>query len=327
LPKDLPFVVDRTIQMPDSFTGAMVSVGETLYLLSSGQPYPDGWTRLSRLDAVTGTVTTSRALRGIFAITTGGGYVWISVNDGPVRPSSVLQLDPTTLATVHSVPLPHTPNSSGQTGNVEMATNMAYAGGLLWVGFSRSVLAIDPATGTVVRSVAQDGEFTYEVAASPNGRTLWTSGYLSDTRTVPVDLRDARTGAVLASTTTVANRFVPTTAGTWVTVVGGMMASDGFLAQTGHRLQSTDLHAERPLATNALALTAAAGVLWLTDYHVVQCADLATGRIEAGSTNGGLPAYGPATDLPSNQLAIVAAAPDTGQQEVLIAHPKPSCRA
>jgi hypothetical protein len=327
LPRDLPFGVDRTFQVPGVFTSGMVSAGGWLYLLSAADGTPTGGSVLSRLDRVTGVVTASRVLARVSTMAAGGGYVWASVNDGPLRPSSVLQLDPTTLASVHTVPLPHTPGFSSSIGNVESAGAMAYAGGHLWVAFSHWWRAIDPATGTVVRTVNQDGEFADAVAASPDGRTLWTSGYRSDTRSVPVDQRDAQTGAVLASTTTVATRFVPTTTGTWVTVVTGMLAHFAFLTPAGHNLLVTDHNADSDTGPNGQELASAAGVLWITDIHAVQCADLATGRILAGSANDGFPSYGPVADVSRTQFAIVAAAAHTGQQEVLIAHPRPACRA
>ncbi|BEP15941.1 hypothetical protein acdb102_42520 [Acidothermaceae bacterium B102] len=323
LPTDLPFVVDRTIEVPGAVGGVMASLEGSIFRLSLGPKY--NLTVLSRIDAATGTPTASRVLPGVFTITTGGGYVWVSTNHGRVRPSSVLQLDPTTLATVHTVLLRHTAESQASPAN-NGVTDMAYAGGLLWVAFSPGVRAIDPATGEVVRSVAQDGGCAYAVAASPDGRRLWTGGCGNDFGPVAVDLRDATTGAVLASTTTVASQFSPTAAGTWIKGVGGLHSAFGFYAQVGHRLEITDLHAERPSGSNGAALTPAAGVLWLTDYRLVQCADLATGHVRASFTGDGLPAYGPVVDLPGDELAIGAVRDDTGQQEVLIAHPKPECR-
>jgi hypothetical protein len=249
----------------------------------------------------------------------GSGLLWVIRR--PQSPHgtapSLLALNPATLAIVHAVALPQQPGWG--------PSRIAYAGGLIWIAGTRSLIAISPATAAVAKTVpvGSTGGFT-GIAASPDGTSLWTTEASAGGGPVAVQRRDPHTGAVLAAVHGPAAalggaQIAAASDRAWLAYWTGMQGGytqvvdrDGQLAETPPP--------ERHRFTNGIEVYLAGRHLWILDGMTgsIACATDTTGRILAAVYD---------TAMSISDLAPLAPArlalPIDGK--VLIVRPKPPC--
>jgi hypothetical protein len=314
IPPSAPFTVLARIRIPGQAWQVLVS-GGALYCLSEDSP----GMAISRIDPATGHVGPSRPVIGAAAIGSGGGLLWIVQRSWPQhhRQSSLLALDPVTLAIEHTLALPQLP-SWGSSG-------IAYAGGLIWVAGIHMLTAVNPATATVATTIPLGGAAYFAgVAAPPSGTVLWTTEGSPGGGPIAVQQRDPHTGAVLAGTNGPAAgaagaQIAPATGHAWLAFPTGMLGSYIKVSAQGGRLTEIPPR-EHHVFANGIQVYIAGRQLWILDGMTgsIACASDATGGILAAAYD---------TALNISNLSQVApgrfALPVNG--EVLIVQPKPIC--
>lgn len=310
----LPAVVSvqRRYPLPGDYPRTLAAVdGGIVAVLSTA----DG-IGVVRVDLATGRVTAPTDLRGFLGpVVVAGGLVWVP------GPPGVWGLDPRTLA--HRVTV----------GVGTPVEDLAAAGGLLWAVGWASLTGIDPATGRVVRftplslSPGTETMRWVRVAASPNGTALWTAEVPgSGDGPVQVQLRDPHTGAITGEVNThltvgLLSSLAATNDRAWASYSTpyGTSASELQVNAVGDRLTVAPSQTSVQFS-NALTVSVAAGVLWITDPGGTQltCADLATGRIRLSEATN-LSSMN-VTQVGSSQVAFGAV------NQIILATPTPACR-
>jgi hypothetical protein len=185
-------------------------------------------------------------------------------------------LDPNTLATAGHVEMPASPSAV-----------VATPGGL-WVGAGDHLIRLDGA-GHLVSDLPVAGTITH-MALDPSGSRLYvaTDSRLGKTDFVVFEERSASTGALLGSAKSVGfwdlggpSSLAPTDEGVWVSQPTGMMGALELFRAHDLTPAGNGLGADGPgvrTGTNAINGSTAAGLLWVSDFQRLVCADPSTGR-------------------------------------------------
>lgn len=320
VPADAPFTVEDRIDV-DGAPVQMVATDTGLFVTTCCKEGGGRTLSISRIDPASGRVTATVDRGDVRGLALAGEYLWASVGGDAERPT-IVAMDPANLAVRRTVNLPGP------------ASTLAAAGGRLWAAGQEALYSIDPATGTVQHTVhidnpyATSGGFPF-VAAAPDGAVLWTSEGRPGGGPVKVQVRDPRTGNVIASTdngTGSANgaQIAAADDHAWLGFPTGMLGSYSRVDIDGTRLRPMARAAtgedDRPFA-NGITVHLADGQLWILDAMSgsVACADETTGRIIARSRVDGLGSS--LAVLGPNRLSVGAG------DKVLIVQPKPVCAA
>src|SRR5215472_8251445 len=318
-PLDALLTVLRRIRVPGRAWQVLAANGT---LFTSGG-YPG--TVITRVDPATGHVGPSTHVTHVAGITFGAGLLWV-VRGQPAKGApapSLVALSPATLRVRHTVRLPERPGWGSEV--------TAYAGGLIWVAGRRSLIAIDPATATLARRVPAvtgvgAGGFV-SVAASAGGTSLWTAEGSPGGGPIAVQLRDPRTGGVLAASKDIA----PGVAGAqiaaaldhaWLAVPTGL--EGGYVQAVRRAGQLVETPPAKPrrreIFANGIQVYLASRRLWIIDgmSGSIACANASTGRILAAVRNANIDVSDIAP-AGAGRLAL----PVNG--DLLIAAPKPPC--
>ncbi len=296
----LPGSYPRTVAAVDGGIVAVVSTADGIGVV--------------RVDLATGRVLAPTDLRGFLGpVVVAGGLVWVP------GPPGVWGLDPRTLA--HRVTV----------GVGTPVEDLAAAGGLLWAVGGASLTGIDPATGQVVRfTPVSPGTETMRwvrVAAAPNGTALWTAEVPgSGDGPAQVQLRDPHTGAITGEVNThltvgLLSSLAATTDRAWASYSTPYGTSANELQVNAVRDRLTVAPSQTSIRfSNALTVSVAAGVLWITDPGGTQltCADLVSGRIHA-SEAANLSSMN-VTQVGDSQVAFGAV------NQIILATPTPACQ-
>jgi hypothetical protein len=246
-------------------------------------PLPSGQAQVVRYAPGSGRLTLSKGFRAApiqsgNSIAVRDGSVWFAgyAPRGKHRPRKLWRLDPNTLATEGHVEMPASPSAV-------VATPSG-----LWVGAGDRLIRLDGA-GHLVDELSVAGPITH-MALDPSGSRLYvaTDTQLDKTDFVVFEERSASTGALLASAKSVGfwdlggpTSLAPVDAGVWVSQPTGMMgalelfrADDLASAGTGPGAQGSGVRT----GTNEIDGSAAAGLLWISDYQRLVCADPSTGK-------------------------------------------------
>jgi hypothetical protein len=300
----------------------MVALDGVIFRLSLGTA-AGSMPILTRLDAATGHVLASRQIPGAGLVTALNGRLWLTAAPASTLPAEILEVDAHSLATELTISIPHRTDFRSVGGVEERLGSLAYARGRLWAGFGQHYFAFDPATGRQlddVRATGRDG-YADSLTASADGTRIWTGGYSWRAQIVPVEERDARTGAVIARTMTDAYFFQPADAGVWAVNVGGMQARPVLLSAAQGNIRIAMPAGDE--FNNALQIRPAAGALWLTDAVTVRCADLA-GHLRI-TTREYPKSYDHVAPLAAHRLLLVETDANVSGEQLLVATPKPAC--
>jgi hypothetical protein len=321
VPARAPFTAVRWIRVPGGAWQVVAGAG-ALFTDSSDAASPAGAvTLITRVDPATGKVGPAVRVRGESGMTFGGGLLWVSRGTQPTSADmSVVALDPVTLAVRHTVALRKPPSLGTE--------QLAYAGGLVWVATERSLIAINPATARTVADVPLRGvnaEDWVHVAASADGRALWTTEDSAGGGPISVQQRNPHTGAVLAAASGPAiglggAQIAAGRASAWLAYATGMLG--GYFETVSKAGHLTEARPPRSSAgfTNSVQVYLAGRQLWITDAmtDTFACASSASGRILAIVRGSGLL---PGDVLPdgTGRLALLV------DGDILIAAPKHAC--
>jgi hypothetical protein len=317
-PASAPFTVLSRVRVPGR-AWLVLAAGRMLYALSvAGRGFV-----ITRVDPAAGRAGPARPMTQVAGMGLGGGLLWVARRAPSPRGGtpSVVALNPATLAVVHTVALPQQPGWG--------PSPIAYAGGLIWVAGTRSLIAINPATAALAATVplaraARTGGFT-SVAASPDGVALWTTEGSPGGGPLSVQLRDARTGEVLAASkgpaaSLGAAQIAAANNHAWLAVATGLLGRYLRISRRAGPLAQTRPK-ERHVFANGIAVYLAGRQLWILDAMTgsIACAADSTGRILAAAYDTGMD-ISDLAPLAPGRLAL----PINGK--ILIVRPKPACR-
>lgn len=226
---------------------------------------------LARVNQATGAIEAARRLDAGFlgAPLAAGGSLWVTITTA--AGDSLLRMNPADLAVTGNTGL-------GGRSFQGLGTNVAVAGGALWVSDGNRLTRVSPRTGTVLAVVALPGAYSSWVGASGSDLVV---GEANDSGVGSVQRRDPVTGALIAS-----HPMLGVTApriggvigsGVWVSEPTGLLGYvERFSIATMAPEPATDVE-----GTNGINVRVADGVTWVTDQASVNrnyCADPVTGR-------------------------------------------------
>jgi len=319
LPAKAPFTVLRQIAVPGQAWG-LVAGERALFALSA-----DGsGTTIVRIDQATGHAGPSIREANVAGTAIAGGLLWVVRHASSVhaKPAAVLGLSPLTLRTERTVALPDRPARG--------ASDAAAAGGLVWIAGTRLLMGIDPATGSLVKTVNLGTELRSSgwtaVASDPAGTSLWTSEGSGGGGPIAVQRRDARTGAVLGAVNAPvaglgAARITADPDHAWLAYATGMEGSYFRATVAGSHLRETQprrARTARETFSNGLKTFLAGQTLWIVDGNSISCAADATGRI-LSQVSGPKALFSDLASQPNGRLALAF------NGDVLIVRPKSPC--
>lgn len=298
-----------------------VTGGGALFTDSSDAGAPSMSTRITRVDLATGKVGPATTVKGESGMAFGAGLLWLGSGAQPTSADmTVSALDPVTLAVRFTVPLGLPPSFGTE--------QLAYAAGLLWVATEQVLIAIDPATARIVAEVpipGADAQDSVHVAASADGRALWTTEDSLGGGPISVQQRNPRTGAVLATTSAPVGglggaQIAAADSNAWLAYATGMLGSYFETVSAAGQLTETRPPAASAEFTNSVRVYLIGQQLRITDgmAETIACASSATGRILAVARGTGLL---PADIEPASggRLALLVSG------EVLLGRAKQAC--
>lgn len=271
------YTVVRSTSLPVPATAAgvlgLVTASDGAVFLRGDRAAPSD--NLFRVSLHPFALTTSTFVAGLTGATFGLGALWAAAGD-------LLRLDPTNLTVTGSFPLP------------EPARLVVVAGGKLWVATATSLLAVDPATGAVERSVSL-GFRPSAMAHSPNGSILYVLGDKQPPRPTAAPFN----GAVLSSFKAANGELVrkrtigPSSTGPIATATNGVWVPVDELGKKRTTVR-IELYKGAVLAPGAQMVFQAVAdvvpyvadsVLWIVGIgeYRTKCASAGTGRIYASS--------------------------------------------
>jgi hypothetical protein len=268
-----------------------------VFLLASTTNTPDNgpWV-LCRISLATGAARLGQTFPAS-DLAMASGYLWVYGAGGTsARPGVVSQVSPATLARIRAIPLPRAPASFGLP-----ATVTAGPKGSVWIGYDRTLLRVDAATGhTLARITLPPGLAVGSDAVAASGTALYaasTHAAKDGGMAGAVMLEyDARSGRELADASGGLLRY--SVAGAELTAVpGGVWASfrTGMLGLTIHlganglpMISPPGPHIGRTPANGVfhwpMYATASygGGALWVANQaSIVACLDPRTGTVRA----------------------------------------------
>ena len=264
-----------------------------VFLLASTTNTPErGPWVLCQLSLATGAARLGQTFR-VSNLAMASGYLWAYTGAGTSTQPVISEVSPVTLARIRPIPLPRAPANVGLPMTVTAGPK-----GSVWIGYHRTLLRVDPATGhTLARGTLPPGLALGIDALAATGTTLYAAGthVAKDggmTGLVMLEY-DARTGRRLAETSGGLIRY--SVAGAALTAVpGGVWASfrTGMMGLTIHlganglpmigprsgRTPPTDVYHWPMYATTSYG----GGALWVAnETAIVACLDPRTGTIRA----------------------------------------------
>ncbi|MGH9128622.1 MAG: YncE family protein [Acidimicrobiales bacterium] len=229
--------------------------------------------------------TESKPITGASAMAVSGNSLWVvaSSDVGATNLTVTLdQLDATTLTLRRSIHLSADPISRPE-------TIAAVPGGPLWVGIGKHLYRVDPAKGTVTATFTAPG-YLAGLAVSPDDTVLYAAGAQANGAGLTVTERNAVSGATLATAShpesVVGGSVSATTAGVWASFRTGMLGDTIFLRRADLRqvVPSAGMTlnlASRLVAAMGVQGTVSHGVLWLSNFQTLACADPTTGQVRS----------------------------------------------
>lgn len=319
VPADAPFTVIRRVPLQQRPIQTFAAAGN-LYTIGCRDCRIETGQTLTRIDPATGAVGPTIDLPGASELAYAGQRLWVArggLDDAgePMAPPSLVALDPTTLSVRRTVALPERPGG------------LATAGGLVWVAGINAIRAIDPSTAAVVRTVTVDnkgapGGYYVSLAASPDGRTLWTGTGTYGGGPATLAVRDPVTGVVRASSIQNLGLSLSIAAAddhAWLAFSTGMLGA--FVREdvrNGHIVQTVVGPFNR--FANGINVHLLNGQLWILDGM--------TGTVACDQDSNGDALTAAQLELPDDSLSAVS--PDrlaiivNGQ--LLIVKPKSACQ-
>jgi len=325
------FRIIREVKIRDGATGLLYA-NEALFTWSDvGGQATDIVTRIDLASARVTATASLAAVDGSFA----GDLLWLTTyagTPGSRSPSEVVALNPTTLAVVHTLPIPGAARYFDGSGQ----DSIAAAGGLIWVFGADTLYGIDPATATIVRRVPTppppdgdqvgDGEYQIAIGAPPDRKALWSAESPDGGGYDALQVRNPQSGAVIDSSTNSVSsvgetHFVATDTYAWLAYGTGM---------SGSYLKVDNQPGLPPAVTyagiggsNAISVSIAADDLWVYDpeTHRSACVDPANGAIleKAVVQLDGV------SPLPHGEIAVISQVGQSTASTVAVANPQPTC--
>ena len=323
----------REGRVPTGATGALYADGALYTWANIGGQATNV---VTRIDIETARVTATVPLRA-----TGAAFarnlLWLTADATPVSsqsgPDEVDALDPITLSVVHKVSIP-TPFAGTSDAGI------AAAGGLIWTAGEGTLYGIDPGTATIVRRVETPspppsngyrfgpGQYGINIAASPDGSVLWTAESPGGGGFDAMQVRDAKTGAVIYSGTNSVSSIGGTVIAAgdgyaWVAYRTGMRGSYLRIQEQQGMPAAASSTNNVVSGSNAVSVSLAGNLLWVYDAetHHTACADPADGNVLRAST---IPVDG-IVPLPGGNIAVLSMGATTGAT-IVIAAPESACR-
>jgi len=232
------------------------------------------------------------------------GYLWVYGTPGPGSPPAISQVSPATLARIRSIRLPRGP------ANFVRPTFAAGPDDSVWIGYARTLLRVDAATGAVVTRVTlPPGLDVSNLSADPARTTL----YVSAARAVRGGFEglvmleyDAGLGRRLAAASGGVLRYSVAGAtltavpgGVWVSFRTGMLGLTVHLRRTGLRMIAPPgpgiarSRGNGPFHWPMFEVTVyAGGALWLANQlGILACLDPRSGTVRASEQIGRSPGF------------------------------------
>lgn len=229
--------------------------------------------------------TSSAGVAGSSAVTATGGWVWVVTGEG--AQAAVEQLDPTTLAIHSERDLPVT-DTLYPSQSIPVLT--ATVGGPLWVAAGEDVWALNPSTGATEIEFDARNQIN-SMSTTPDGTLLYTSGVISDDGGFIVTEYDAHTGEQLhrsdQQVSVGAGTVAATNGGVWVSYRTGMAGpAQELSSETLSRIAPpNDLSGSFGSFDQIMGVGSGVseGVLWLTSFNEITCADPSTSVVRASA--------------------------------------------
>jgi outer membrane protein assembly factor BamB len=267
--------ITPVVALPGTSTSIASGAGGVVFVSAR----TDGGDRVVlRWDPSTQDVLRSEPIPGT-QIVDAGGALWAAGDDGgdpsgTPNAAAVYRIDPATLAVVRTVDLPSVPGVIG-----------AAPDGSIWVGVDGQLLVLDAASGAIVNRFDVDGS-PMLLAFDPSGAHAYVVTDAPAGRDGDLLLElDPSTGERIASSAVGVRELngpsslTATDAGVWVGFPTGMMGHASLLAEGTLREVDATLAADATSGSNGLTLSAAGGVVWLSDNGAVKCFDPGTGAL------------------------------------------------
>ena len=234
-----------------------------------------------RIDRNDGAIHDGGSFPGAGSLAIAGGYLWVATAPSPGVPSSeaniLYRLNALTLVVEQRTSI------AGLTtaGNFEPPALTA-AGNVLWIGYGPHVARLSATTGATVwgRSLGGTGSVT-SLSVDPTGRLIY-AGFDGDRPSI-AEL-NATTGATVALTSAYYGfdlggpKLAAFVGDVWVAYATGM---DGTNVELGASNLIPRAGGVDGLHTNGLNVFRGNGILWMSDFGELFCADQATGAIRA----------------------------------------------
>ena len=261
-PGGLAFAPGQVARYPVPGAQPLVFGGGAAWVSGGNQ----GWSELWRVDAATGQSKPLPNTRGGQWPAFGEGFAWVTCSgnaNNPCGGAAVLKLDPTTGATLVTIPLASSPR--------QITTGL----GSVWVSTSDGVVRIDPVQAKIIQTLTGVG--AADLIGTAGGR-VWVT---SSTRKAGVVAVDPKTGTITDEVPYVDPcLFAVGEEGVFVASCGGAGAS-GNLVRIDPRTGKVTYSIPLP-GVSAGNMTLYAGRLWLgsqsANQRDVLPIDPATGR-------------------------------------------------
>jgi hypothetical protein len=290
-----------TTVLPVGLSSRLWPVGDVVASIGDGRAVdaivrPDASSRTSnviRFDPVSGrTLARSEQFDGGFSLVRAGPWLWAS--DWPIAPGGghvgeLVQLDPTTLAVHRRIGVAD-----------QWAPDLAGNGNVLWAATTTHLYRVDPARGTIVRTVLLEGNDTgalAQVALDPNGRWLWVAqtnvgldpqNPNKSYSPLLLTRRDPFGGAVQTQRrdlpSVAGGTVLPVTDGVWVAASGGHFVFVSRLDADTLATDATWANAADSVGPNGATVSVTGNRIWVLNpipSTTIACADARTGAVLA----------------------------------------------
>lgn len=247
---------------------SLVSAGGSLFAIAPGS--------LARIDPATGVVAdvpVSGSVTGPPVVV--GHTVWV-VSYHPGGVVDLVGYDSSTLAQVRS----WTVDAIGALSSTPEGVLAAGPDGTLYVAAGVTVVAVDPATGSVLRRYFNDSGVTNSVAVSPDGTTLYVGS--GSFRVVKFDATGGEVTGESTMTGGVGGNLVATPRGLWGTIGVGN-AEWVWFAPSGDLSRATRVGQSGGGGLASVPVYSG-GLIWIGGGQTLVCANPSTGQILSTAT-------------------------------------------
>jgi hypothetical protein len=317
-PRDTPLAANPVITAAKTFKLGLA--GTQIVPVNNGAlivAEPKGHsTTLIRLDPATRAITAMATMPNVNTMTYAYGELMVetsSPSHSGADATTLEALNPETLSTLYERALPDPLSGRGSS-----MSSMVSAGGRLWVATTTQLLGFSSSLRLLAHVAIPNGnQSVVELAAPPDGQTLYTTVTGDGGGPVEVQQRDLINGKVVASLPRRAApigiggvQIVPTNTSIWLaapTGLEGQLDRIEFASSSNHALTDSTISANTASFSNGLRLVIAGPTLWVYEINnaLLQCRSSATGSLLATAKT--LPVIFDISTLRDGELAVAFA--------------------